>query len=398
MKVQIQQDQLNTGLTIVGRAVSPRSSLPVLHNVMIQADNTHEGSDYLILSATNLEIGVRAWVKAKVEDLGSCTIPAKLLSEFVGALPAGDRVDLKLNAKTMILNLKCARYDTNIKGIDASEFPLIPTSDGAGAITMRADHLRRMISRVVFAAATDESRPTLLGIKVTLDGSKIEMAATDGFRLAVANAALEEPVDKKSEMIIPAKALNELSRIIGLLPKDMDDTTHMVDIIVFPRGNQVMFRMPGVDLITQVLDATFPKYESIIPKSFATDAVVETKALLKAMRVSNLFARDSSHMVRFTVNPAGADKPGDLANMIITSTSAEAGDNIASLDATVTGLEGVIAFNGRYMLDVLSAIDDAQIKLEITRPSAPGVVRPYNDSSYLCVVMPMHDGNAPTKK
>jgi DNA polymerase-3 subunit beta len=398
MKVQVQQDELNRGLAIVGRAVSPRSTLPVLHNVMIQADNTHDGSDYLILSATNLEIGVRAWVKAKVEDLGSCTIPAKLLSEFVGALPAGDRVDLNLKAKIMILNLKCARYDTNIKGIDASEFPLIPTSDGADAIRIEADALRKMITRVVFAAAIDESRPTLRGVKVTFDGAKIEMAATDGFRLAVANAALEEPVDKKMEVIIPARSLNELGRIIGLLPADMNDTTHMVDIIVFSRGNQVMFRMPGVDLITQVIDANFPKYETIIPKSHVTSAVVDTKALLKGLRVSNLFARDSSHMVRFTINPAGEDNPGDLANMIITSTSAEAGDNIAGLEAVVTGPLGVIAFNGRYMLDVLSAIDDAQIKLEITRPSAPGVVRPYNDSSYLCVVMPMHDGNLPGNK
>ena len=394
MKVQVQQDQLNTGLAIVGRAVSARSTLPVLHNVMIQAESSFDDSN-LILSATNLEIGVRAWVEAVVEDEGSCTIPAKLLSEFVGALPAGDRVDLKLSDKTMILNLKCARYDTNIKGIPATEFPLIPDNDEDGTITMRADLLRKMISRVAFAAAIDESRPTMLGVKVVFDGSKVEMAATDGFRLAVASAVLEEPVEKKVEVVIPAKSLNELSRIIGLLPADMDDTTHIVSIVVTPNGNQVMFKMPGVDMITQVLDVNFPKYEAIIPKSHTTSAVVETKTLLKALRVSNLFARDSSHMVRFTVEPASEEAP---AKMIVTSTSAEAGDNIASLDAVVTGPEAVIAFNGRYMLDVLSAIDDAQITLETTRPSAPGVVRPYGDSSYLCVVMPMHDSNAPTKK
>ncbi len=115
---------------------------------------------------------MRAWVEAVVEDEGSCTIPAKLLSEFVGALPAGDRVNLKLSDKTMILNLKCARYDTNIKGIPATEFPLIPDNDEDGAITMRADLLRKMISRVVFAAAIDESRPALLGVKVVFDGSQ----------------------------------------------------------------------------------------------------------------------------------------------------------------------------------------------------------------------------------
>jgi DNA polymerase-3 subunit beta len=178
----------------------------------------------------------------------------------------------------MTLNLKCARYDTNIKGIPATEFPLIPDNDGDGAITMRADLLRKMISRVAFAAAIDESRPALLGVKVVFDGSKAEMAATDGFRLAVASAPLEEPVEKKVEVVIPAKSLNELSRIIGLLPADMDDTTHIVSIVVTPNGNQVMFKMPGVDMITQVLDVNFPKYEAIIPKSHTTSAVVETKS------------------------------------------------------------------------------------------------------------------------
>jgi DNA polymerase-3 subunit beta len=352
---------------------------------MIQAEDK-----YLVLSATDLTIGVRVWVDATVTDPGSVTVPAKLLSEFISALPTGERVDLKLNAKTMMLNIKCARYDTNIKGIDASEFPLIPSSENkGGAIRIEADTLRKMINRVAFCASPDESRPALAGVKVMIDSKKIEMAATDGFRLAVVSTKYEGSKldDATEEVLIPAKSLAELSRILGLLPHDMNDTYRPVDIILPPAGHNVIFRMTGVDFVSQVITNEYPKYQSIIPKSHTSSMTVDTKALLRALRVSNLFARDSSNIVRF------AGTPGDgqtMDTLVITSTSSEMGDNIASLDITMTGSEAVIAFNGRYMLDVLNAIDAPQIVLETSRATAPGVIRPVGDDNYLCVVMPMH--------
>jgi DNA polymerase-3 subunit beta len=376
------QENLSRGLNIVGRAVSARSTLPVLGNILLATD---EGR--LKLAATNLEIGISCWIGAKVEDDGAVTVPARLLSEFVGQLPA-ERIDMDLSVRTLMLNLKCARYDTNIKGIDASEFPIIPTSDGADAIRIEADTLRKMINQVVFAAATDESRPTLTGVNARFNGKRLTLAATDGFRLAVRSTELAAAVPEKSEVIIPARALSELSRIIGLLPK-ADGEAQMVEITIASARNQILFHLPDVDMVSQLIDANFPNYEAIIPKSFATRTIIDTQATLRALRVANLFARDSSNIVRFQMTPGHDGAP---ANLTMTATSAESGDNLANLDAIIEGPEGEIAFNGRYMLDVLSIIDEPQIALETTRPSAPGIVRPVGvgPEEFTCVVMPMH--------
>lgn len=382
MRVSCLQENLSRGLNIVGRAVSPRSTLPVLGNILLATD---EGR--LKLAATNLEIGISCWIGAKVEDDGAVTVPARLLSEFVNQLPP-ERIDLDLSVRTLMLNLKCARYDTNIKGIDASEFPIIPTSDGADAIRIEAETLRKMINQVVFAAATDESRPTLTGVDARFNGNRLTLAATDGFRLAVRGTELAAAVPEKSEVIIPARALSELSRIIGLLPKS-DGEAQMVEITIASARNQILFHLPDVDIVSQLIDANFPNYEAIIPKSYATRTIIDTQPTLRALRVANLFARDSSNIVRFQITPASDGAP---ANLTMTATSAESGDNLANLDAIVEGPESEIAFNGRYMLDVLNVIDEPQIALETTRASAPGVVRPVGvgPEDFTCVVMPMH--------
>ncbi len=382
MRVSCLQENLSRGLNIVGRAVSPRSTLPVLGNILLATD---EGR--LKLAATNLEIGIVCWIGAKVEDDGAVTVPARLLGEFVNQLPA-ERIDMDLSVRTLMLNLKCARYDTNIKGIDASEFPIIPTSDGADAIRIEADTLRKMINQVVFAAATDESRPTLTGVDARFNGNRLTLAATDGFRLAVRSTELAAAVPEKTEVIIPARALSELSRIIGLLPK-ADGEAQMVEITISGARNQILFHLPDVDMVSQLIDANFPNYEAIIPKSFATRTTIDTQSTLRALRVANLFARDSSNIVRFQMTPGHDGAP---ASLTMTATSAESGDNLANLDAIIEGPEGEIAFNGRYMLDVLNVIEEPQIALETTRPSAPGVVRPVGvgPEEFTCVVMPMH--------
>lgn len=382
MRVSCLQENLSRGLNIVGRAVSPRSTLPVLGNILLATD---EGR--LKLAATNLEIGISCWIGAKVEDDGAVTVPSRLLSEFVNQLPA-ERIDMDLSVRTLMLNLKCARYDTNIKGIDASEFPIIPTSDGANAIRIEAETLRKMINQVVFAAATDESRPTLTGVDARFNGKRLTLAATDGFRLAVRSTDLAAAVPEKTEIIIPARALSELSRIIGLLPKS-EGETQMVEITIASARNQILFHLPDVAMVSQLIDANFPNYEAIIPKSFATRTIVDTQPTLRALRVANLFARDSSNIVRFQMTPGHDGAP---ANLTMTATSAESGDNLASLDAVIEGPEGEIAFNGRYLLDVLNVIEEPQIALETTRASAPGVVRPVGvgPEEFTCVVMPMH--------
>ena len=195
--------------------------------------------------------------------------------------------------------------------------------------SVEAGTLRKMINQVVFAAATDESRPTLTGVNARFMGSRLTLAATDGFRLAVRSTALAEPVREKMEIIIPGRALSELSRIIGILPKTEGE---FVEITVAEARNQILFHLPDVDMVSQLIDANFPNYEAIIPKSYATRTVADTQAMLRALRVANLFARDSSNIVRFQITPGRDGAPG---TMTMTATSAESGDNLADLDAIV---------------------------------------------------------------
>jgi DNA polymerase-3 subunit beta len=191
VKVSCLQENLAKGLNIVGRAVASRSTLPVLSNVMLATDNGR-----LKLSATNLELGVNCWVGAKVEEEGATTVPARLLADFVNSLPP-ERIDMELVVRTQTLNARCARFEANIKGIDAQEFPIIPTAgDGESAIRLAPEDLRRMIDQVAFAAATDESRPILTGVLARFEGDRLTLAAADGFRLSVRNAPIGQSLDQ----------------------------------------------------------------------------------------------------------------------------------------------------------------------------------------------------------
>ena len=191
VRVSVMQENLAKGLSIVGRAVSSRSTLPVLGNILLEAKDNQ-----LRLAATNLEIGVNCWIGAKVEDEGAITVPARLLTEFVGSLPP-ERIDMELSVRTQTLHLRCARFDANMKGIDAADFPIVPTMEGVNGdgegvnIELQPAGLRRMIDQVIFAASTDESRPTLDGVEVNFKDNRISMAATDGYRLSLRSAGVD---------------------------------------------------------------------------------------------------------------------------------------------------------------------------------------------------------------
>jgi len=401
VRVSCFQENLAKGLSIVGRAVSSRSTLPVLGNILLEAKDNQ-----LRLAATNLEIGINCWIGARVEDEGAITVPARLLTEFVNSLPP-ERIDLELAVRTQTLHLQCARYDANIKGIDAAEFPIIPTVDnGSGpeetaeglegsTIALETTGLRKMIDQVIFAAATDESRPTLTGVEVAFKGDRLTMAATDGYRLSVRSVELDQPFQEEITVIVPARSLGELARVLA----DADDE-QPVQVTVTQARNQILFRVQGkgnqargafhkVDIVSQLIDARFPDYRAIIPKSYQTRTVVDTQELLKAVRVAHLFARDNANIVRLKVIPTNGENPGAVQ---LIATSAEMGDNVNELDAMVEGDELDIAFNARYLIDVLSQIDRPQVVLETTQPTRPGAIRPVGMGAeeFLHVVMPMH--------
>ena len=377
MKISCLQENLARGLATVGRAVATRSTLPVLSNILLETD---EGR--LRLAATNLEIGINCWIGAKVEEEGSTTVPARLLTEFVNSLPPG-QIDMELTERTQALNLKCARYEANIKGISASEFPDVPTAESIGGqnnLHLEAEAFRRMIDQVVFAAATDESRPILTGVLAQFHQGGLTLAAADGFRHSVTSADEGADLDSAISAIIPARALAELSRISG----EQEDP---IELILTPQRNQILFHLSHTDLVSQLIDGKFPDYNQIVPKSRSTRSIVNTQELLKSVKVAFLFARDAANIIRFRVVPGNELAPGQI---VITGTSAEFGDNVSEIDANIEGEDIEIAFNARYMIDALSVVGTAEVALDTSNPSSPGVIRPLDGDDYLCVIMPMH--------
>jgi DNA polymerase-3 subunit beta len=373
MMLSCLQENLNRGLSVVGRAVAARTTLPVTNNVLLATDQSR-----LKLAATNLEMAISCWIGAKVEEEGAITVPARLLTEFINSLPT-ERVDINLSPPTKTLGLKCARFEARISGVDAKDFPPIPRVDEGITTRVEADVLRQGITHVIFAAATEESRPVLTGVDAQFDGDLLTLAAADGFRLAVYKLPLAVPVSQKTEVIIPARTLAELNRL-------MVDEEETVELIVNPKKSQALFRLKNIELVSQLVQGTFPQYTQLIPQSYTTRAVVSVAEFLRATKTASIFARDGSGIVRLVTTPGGELTPGKIT---VSARSEEIGDDVGEIDAIVEGEEAKIAFNGKYLSDVLTVLHEAQVALETTNPSSPGVVRPVGVDNYIHVIMPM---------
>jgi len=374
MKVSCLQENLAKGLSIVGRAVATRSTLPVLANVLLSTDGSR-----LKLSATNLEVGINCWIGAKVDQEGAITVPARLLSDFVSSLP-GERIDLSLAARTQTLHLQCARFEANIKGIDAQEFPLILIPEEDHRVRLAPDVLRDMIDQVAFAAATDESRPVLTGVLVEVNSEGVTFAAADGYRLSMRSVKLDEAVPESISAIIPARALQELRRISG-------EEEGAVEMLIAAGRNQVFFHLNTMDLVSQLVEGQYPDLKHTIPTTWTTKVTANTAELLQAIRMAHIFARDAANVVHMQVATNG---DAEVGRVIVTATSAEHGDNVSELDVTVEGEPVEIAFNARYLIDALSVISAAQTSLELRDATSPGVVRPVGGGDYVHVFMPMY--------
>ena len=371
MKLSCLQENLNKGLGIIGRAVASRTTLPITQNVLMTTDQSQ-----LKLAATNLEIAISCWIGAKIENEGSITIPARVLTEFVGSLPSDI---ISLNLKHHTLELKCGRYEARINGLDAADFPPIPQVGDDFSTKVKAEDLKLAINQVAFAAATEESRPVLTGVQTEFEGSKLTMAAADGFRLAVHRANLIEPVKEKVAMIIPAKAYHELNRLMG-------NEDQEIEITLNSQKSQVLFKLKGIEMVSQLIQGNFPNYSQLIPQTYGTKARIDVAEFLRAIKMAAIFARDGSGIARVIVTPGATVEAGKIT---ISARADEIGDNIGEIDALVDGEPAKIAFNARYLADVLSVVKQAQVSLEVSTPSNPGVIRPVGTDNYDHVVMPM---------
>lgn len=377
MKVTVLQENLARGLGTVAKAVSPRSTLPVLANILVASD---EGR--LRLSATNLEMGITCWIPARIDEEGSTTVPARTFSDLVGTLPS-DQVLLKLDPQTQTLNVRGGSSTNDIKCIDAQEFPPMPVPDFDGAVQINVGDFREMIHQVAFAASSDEARPVLMGVLVQVDKDKLTMAAADGFRLSVRKAVLSSSSPAAISAIVPSQALKELARVAT----DSEEPIYMV----LPKGRgQVVFRIKDVEVVSQLIDGTFPDYQQIIPRSYKSRTLVSTSSLLKACKQAEIFAREGSNVARLNIKSAqGEMQPSELE---ISATSEETGKNETIVEATVDGGGLLIAFNVKFLREALEVIRTPNVALETSAPNAPGVVKPVGDDQFLHVIMPMHLG------
>ncbi|HPS41888.1 MAG TPA: DNA polymerase III subunit beta [Anaerolineaceae bacterium] len=375
MKAIVTQQHLAHGLSVVSRAVSPRSTLPVLANVLMATD---EGR--LRLSATNLELGITCWIPAQIQEEGSITIPSRTLVDLVSTFPP-DNVTMTLDERTQTLNLVCNSAVHDIKGIDAQDFPPIPVPDLEQGVELNLADFKEMIQQVAFAASTDDARPVLQGVRMEVNETEITLAATDGFRISVRKEALSSPVRQNISIIIPARAMNELARIFS----ESDKAVTMV----VPQGRgQVIFHLKDAELVSQLIDGNFPDFRAILPKSAKTRTVISTPAFLKACRQAEVVAREGNNVIRLDIQP-DEDNHGQVRVSALTE---ETGKSDIVVEANIEGSGLLIAFNVHFLCEVLDVMHAPNVTLETNANNSPGVLRPQGNDNFVHVIMPMHLG------
>ncbi|HEV2527930.1 MAG TPA: DNA polymerase III subunit beta [Thermomicrobiales bacterium] len=380
MKVRCQQDDLQRALSQVSRAVASKTALPVLANILLATEE-----DRLRIAATNLEIGITTFIKAAVEEEGRITVDARLLADFVNTLSSAP-VELAVEPSRSVLSVTSGRDKAGINGIDADDFPVIPSlgeeTEGFSA-SVDPQLLREMITHVEFAAATDDSRPVLAGVLTRFEERKLTLATCDGFRLAIREGELSESLPEKFETIVPARAMREMARLIG-------DTNEPVQLAITQSRNQLLARIGETEFLSRLIEGMFPDVMQIVPKESATRVELGRDRFLTAVRQASLFARDNNDVIRLQVHP-GEDElaPGTVE---ISANAAERGSSQGFVDAAITGSKDQVAFNSRYLTDVLGVVRHGEVVLGLNGPNQAGVLR-YGDeqtqAAYTYVIMPM---------
>lgn len=362
MNVITTQQHLAKALSAVSRFVNPRGTLSVLGNVLME---TKDGR--LRISATNLELGIDYFIGAKIDKEGSLTVPARLLSDYVNNLT---EEKVELSASDNLLHIKSTGTQSSINTIDAAEFPLIPEVKEGKSVTISSSGIKDIISKVGFAASVDETRPILSGVLFHFQDPILKVAATDSYRLAELTMQFEKTAPEELKVVVPARALAELGRVIS------DE-----EVTIRTAENQVQFETENLRLISRLLEGEYPAYQQIIPEKLDTKAIIGRDDFMNKVRITSLFSQESGSAIKLNFTPPG--------KVEIAAQTAQVGDSKASLSATVEGPENAVTFNARYLLDCLSAISDGKVIVETSGKLNPCLVRGENDTQYRYVIMPL---------
>ncbi|MFC1687678.1 DNA polymerase III subunit beta [Patescibacteria group bacterium] len=364
MKLTCTKENLAKGLQVVSHIASKNITLPILNNVLLKA---HDGA--LELSATNLELAVISKVRGKVEKEGTFTVQAKLLTDFITLLP-DERIEFDLQEHS--LNIHAQNSQTVIRGMDASEFPLIPKVEKKNEYVCNISDLRSALSQVAIAVSNDESRPDISGALFSVKGKELTLVGTDSYRLAERVLPLESASDD-ADVIVPVKTIFELLRIIG------DEQGEMTVIM---GENQILFSFDATKLISRTIEGRFPDYTQIIPKSHKTHVTINIEELSKAIRTASLFCKSGVNDVTIQFIP-------DKKEVAISALNNQLGENTTVLKAKITCQNNDGVFNYRYLLDGLANIGTEEVELTIEDNASPGVLRPAGGKGYLYIIMPI---------
>ncbi len=364
MIVSLLQENLLRALTATSRILTTKAQLPVLQNVLL---STGEGQ--LRMTTTNLETTESVWVGAKIDKEGSLCVPARLFTELAMTLPQDT---VKLSAKEGGLIVACGAVSASIPGMPAGEFPQPPEQRKIKAATLPKRDLCSALSLVLFAAATDEGRPLLTGVKIRSEEDGVLFAATDGYRLSVKRMKIK--LHQDVDMVVPARALGE---VVKLSQEEKED-----DGLSLSRADegQLVFRVGDTEVATRLIDGEYPGFEKIVPKSFATRVHLEKEPFFRAVKSAAIFARDNANIVRFSI---------ERQSVLVSAATAQLGENRVKLDAEIDGEGGEIAFNSRFLLDFLNNFPETELLFEMTGSLNPGLFRPVKDESFLHIIMPI---------
>lgn len=367
MKVKCRQKDLAFALQLVNRAVSPNTTLPVLNNILIKAEGKR-----LYFSATNLEVAMTYFVDVEVFNEGAITIPAKLITNYVSLLN-DDEVEIKLE-EGLNLSIKTPLSHTKIKGIDHSEFPLIPEVDKGTSFSLDSGVFESAVGQTGFAASTNVSRPVLTGILFKLAKDELYMVATDSYRLSEKKVMLKNNAPESIDCIVPARTVMELGKILG----SFDDK----EVLCQVTKNQILFSVGNLRIISRLIDGNFPDYKKIIPASSKTHVKINVQQFVLAVRKVSLFVQETNNNVKISVTNDG--------KLIVSTDETQIGEGTAEVDVEVTGDNNKIALNAQYLLDVLGHIKDELVEFELDNKLAPVTIKPLKkEANFTHIIMPL---------
>lgn len=362
MKLQVTQANLNRALSAVARVANSRNQLPILANVMLKTIDNR-----LSVSATNLDIAITEFIGAKISKEGSITVPARLTQDFISNLTE-DVVELELNDNK--LSVKTSQHQSTINGIAADDFPVMPEISSGDSFKLSAAEFKQALSQVVFAASNEETRPALTGVLFSGEGSKLNLAATDSYRLA--EKSLDLKLKNSVKLLVPASALGDLLRLLA-------DAEGEVEVLFDEQ--QVQFNTDEAKLVARQIDATYPDYANLIPQKFAVTARVSKAELTNVVRVSSLFARENAGSVTIDVS----EESGKLSVHAIAS---QLGEDKSEAKGKMSG-EGSVTLNSRYLLDALAAVKGDEVEFCFNGKLDATVLRSANDKTATHVIMPL---------